>query len=133
MAERDEVGVLGEAVDQREDDRLAAHLGKALDEVHGDIDPDMRRHLQGLKQLGRPQGLRLVALADLTRPNLVTDQGSIARDVEVGAETMEGFLHTLMARRVGQKQYLVTEIVVHRHKDPTPMKEQPINEVPRLL
>ena len=44
-----EVGVLGEAVDHREDDRLAAHLGKALDEVHRYIRPDLRWHLQGLE------------------------------------------------------------------------------------
>ena len=49
MTERDEVSILGEAVDHRENDRLAAHLGEALDEVHGDIRPDLRRHLQGLK------------------------------------------------------------------------------------
>ena len=48
VAERDEVRVFGEAVDHRENDGLAAHLGKALDEVHGDVIPDLRRHLKGL-------------------------------------------------------------------------------------
>ena len=48
MAERDEVSILGEAIDHHENDRFAAHLGEALDEVHGDICPDLRRHLQGL-------------------------------------------------------------------------------------
>jgi hypothetical protein len=41
VTEGDEVRVLGEAVNYREDDRLAAHLGKALDEVHGDISPHL--------------------------------------------------------------------------------------------
>jgi hypothetical protein len=41
VSEGDEVHVLGEAVNHREDDRLAAHLGKALDEVHGDISPQL--------------------------------------------------------------------------------------------
>ena len=133
MAERDEVGMLGEAVDHRENDRLAAHLGKALDEVHGYIRPNLRRHLQGLKEPRRSQGLCLVALASLTRPNPVADQGTIARDVEVGAKTMEGFLHTLMARRVSQQQDPVTEIVVRGNEDQTPMKEKPIGEASRLL
>jgi hypothetical protein len=41
VTEGDEVRVLGEAVNHREDDRLAAHLGKALNEVHGDISPHL--------------------------------------------------------------------------------------------
>ena len=49
MPQRDEVGILGEAVDHSENGGLAAHLGKALDEVHGDIRPNLRQHLQRLK------------------------------------------------------------------------------------
>jgi hypothetical protein len=41
MTEGDEVRVLGEAVNHREDDGLAAHIGKDLDEVHGDISPHL--------------------------------------------------------------------------------------------
>jgi hypothetical protein len=48
VAERDEVRVLGEAVDHHEYDGLAAHLGKALDEVHGDIRPHLGWNLQWL-------------------------------------------------------------------------------------
>ena len=54
MAERDEVHILGEVVDHRMDDGLAAHLGEALDEVHGNIRPDLRWHLQGLEKPSRP-------------------------------------------------------------------------------
>jgi hypothetical protein len=43
------VRVLGEAVDHREHDRLATHLRKALDEVHGDIRPHLGRYLQRLQ------------------------------------------------------------------------------------
>jgi hypothetical protein len=133
MAEHDEVGILGEAVDRREDDRLFAHLGKALDEVHGDMGPHLRGHLQGLQHTCRPQRLRLVTLARLTRPHPVSDQGLITRDVEVGAETMEGLLHTLMARRVRHQQHLVTEVVVVRHEDMAPMQEQAIRQAPWLF
>jgi hypothetical protein len=48
MAERNEVCILGEAVDHHEDDELAAHLGQPLDEVHGNIRPYLRRHIKGL-------------------------------------------------------------------------------------
>jgi hypothetical protein len=40
--------LLREAVDHRENDGLAAHLGKALDEVHGDIIPNLRWHIERL-------------------------------------------------------------------------------------
>ena len=49
MPQRDEVSILRKAVDHCENDRFAAHLGKALDEVHGYIRPNLRRHLQRLK------------------------------------------------------------------------------------
>jgi hypothetical protein len=49
-AERNEMGVLGESVDDGEDDRLAAHLGQPFDEVHRDVRPDLGRHLEGLQQ-----------------------------------------------------------------------------------
>jgi hypothetical protein len=42
------VRILGEAVDHREDDGLAAHLGQPLDEVHGNIRPHLRRHIKRL-------------------------------------------------------------------------------------
>jgi hypothetical protein len=48
MAERDRVCILGEAFDHCEDDGLAAHLGEALNEVHGDISPHLRGHVEGL-------------------------------------------------------------------------------------
>jgi len=85
VAERDEVRVLGEAVDHREHDGLAADLGEALDEVHGDVRPHLGRDLPRLQETGRLQGLRLVALAGAAGAHPVLDQGTIAGDVEVGA------------------------------------------------
>ena len=88
MAKGDEMSILGEAVDHRENDGFAAHLGKALDEVHGDVRPNLRRDLQGLKHTSWSQGLRFVALARHTRPYPIADQGTITWNVEVGAEAM---------------------------------------------
>jgi hypothetical protein len=42
------VRVLREAVDHRQDYRLARHLGQALNEVHGDVRPHLGGHLQRL-------------------------------------------------------------------------------------
>ena len=107
VAERDEVRVLGEAVNHREDDGLAAHFGEALDEVHGDVRPHLRRHLERLQHPSRTEGLRLVALARLARAHPIPDQCTIAGDVEVGAEAMEGLLDPLVARRVRHQERLV--------------------------
>lgn len=49
MTHWDEMGILGETVDDREHHRLAANLGERLNEIHGDISPYLRRHGQGLK------------------------------------------------------------------------------------
>ena len=49
MAEGDEVRVLGEAINHREDDGLPAHLGQPFDEVHGDVRPHLGGHVQRLQ------------------------------------------------------------------------------------
>jgi hypothetical protein len=51
----DEVGVLGEAVDDGEDEGLATHSREALNEVHGDVGPNGIRHRQWLEQAGGMQ------------------------------------------------------------------------------
>lgn len=50
VAECDEMCVLGEAVDHREDNGLSSHLGQPMDEVERDIRPDLGRQLEGLLQ-----------------------------------------------------------------------------------
>ena len=47
-----EVGVLGEPVDDGEDDTLAMDLRKGLDEVHRNVRPHTRRHGQRLQETG---------------------------------------------------------------------------------
>ena len=49
MTEDDEVRVLGEAINHREDDGLAANLRQPLDEVHGDVRPHLGGHVQRLQ------------------------------------------------------------------------------------
>jgi hypothetical protein len=46
----DEVAVLVEAVDDREDDRLPVYPGQRLHEVHADVCPDDGGHWQRLQQ-----------------------------------------------------------------------------------
>ena len=48
VAKGDEVSILGEAINHSLDDRLAMHLGKAIDEVHGDVCPHLRGNIKGL-------------------------------------------------------------------------------------
>jgi hypothetical protein len=40
--------ILGEAIDHREDNRLAPDFTQPFDEVHGDVGPHLGRHLKGL-------------------------------------------------------------------------------------
>jgi hypothetical protein len=117
------VGVLGEAIDHREDDRFVAHLRQPLDEVHGDVGPHLGRHLEGLQQPRRLQGLCLVPLARCARSHPISHQGAVARNIELGAEAMEGFLNALMPRRVGQEDGLMSEVAMVRYVDARAVKE----------
>ena len=88
MAQGDEVRIFGEAVDHRQNDRLAIDLGQALDEIHGDVGPYLGRHVEGLQQTSRLQRLRLVPLTSVARPNEVLDEGTITVNEEITTETM---------------------------------------------
>jgi hypothetical protein len=63
VPQQEEVGVLRETVDDREDHRFARHLGQALDEVDGDVRPHLGGNVQRLQEPYRSPRLRLVALA----------------------------------------------------------------------
>jgi hypothetical protein len=47
VAQGDKVGVFGESINHRQDDRFPADLVEPLDEVHGHVHPDLGRHWQG--------------------------------------------------------------------------------------
>jgi hypothetical protein len=63
VAQGDEVAVLGQAIDHRQDHRLAAHLWESFHEVHRDVLPNLQRHGQWLQQAGRMQVLCFMSLA----------------------------------------------------------------------
>lgn len=52
MCQGNEVALLGEAIDDREDDRLATDAWQCLNEVEGDISPNSYRHRQGHEEAG---------------------------------------------------------------------------------
>lgn len=107
VTERNEVGVLGEAVNNGEDDGFVADLGQPLDEVHADVRPHLRRNFQWLQQPCRLPGLRLVALTGGTGPHPILNQGTVIGDVEVGTEAVQRLLNTLVAGAVSQLKGLV--------------------------
>jgi hypothetical protein len=51
-AQGDEMCILGEAIDDGEDDQLPTNARKALNRVHGAIAPHMLRHGQRLLEAG---------------------------------------------------------------------------------
>ena len=63
MPQHNEMRIFGEAVDDSEDDRLAADAREAFHEVKGNVLPHRRGHGQRLKQAGGMQMLGLVVLA----------------------------------------------------------------------
>jgi len=85
MPERNEVRVLGEMVDDRQYDGLAAHPREAFHEIHRYVRPDAVWNVQGLQQPGRMEVLRLVALAHLAGFDEVPHETIGVRVVEGGA------------------------------------------------
>jgi hypothetical protein len=91
------VGIFGEAVHYREDDRLARHLGQPLDEVYGDVGPHLGRHLKGLQETPRLLCQRLVPLARGARSHPILHERAIAGNVEVCPLPVEGLLDALLS------------------------------------
>lgn len=50
MAEHDEVCVLGEAADHDENHTLAIYPGEPLDKIYGDVNQDLRGHVERLEE-----------------------------------------------------------------------------------
>ena len=88
MTQGDEVGLLGEAINHREDDRLLVDLREALDEIHRDVRPYLCGDLEGLQQPCRSLSRCLVALARWASADVVLHQLLVVGNVEVGAETL---------------------------------------------
>jgi hypothetical protein len=96
VAKRDEVGVLAEAVDDGEDDRLAVDPWQCLDEVQPNVGLDTGRYRQGQQEARWKQVLRLIALARGACPHEVLHNAAHVGEVEVAVQSVPRALHTFM-------------------------------------
>ena len=131
VAEGDEVRVLGEPVDNGEDDGLSVDLGKALDEVHRDIRPHLGRNVERLKKACRLESRCLVALEHDACTNKVVDKPAVAGNVEVLSQAHEGLLDTLVAGSMSQHDRLMMQVILCWHKNVLTMEEEAIVGGPR--
>jgi hypothetical protein len=99
--------MLGEAIDHREDDRLAMDLRQALNEVHQDVRPHLGRHIKGLQQASRLKCLYLVALARAAGTNIILYQGAVAWDEKITPEALQCLLDAFMTGRVRQSNSMM--------------------------
>lgn len=114
VAEGDEVRVLGERVDNGEDDEFPVDLGEALDEVHRDVCPHLGRYHERLQETRRLQGGGLVALA------------CDARAHKVSAQPLQCLLDPLMACSMGHHDDLLAQILDRRDEDTLAMEKEPM-------
>ena len=101
VAKRNEMCILRETVDHREQDTLAMDLGQRLNEVEGDVSPDARGDRQWLQKTGRVQRLHLVALTRGAGSDELAHHTAIVFDEELSSEAMERLLDAFMASCVG--------------------------------
>jgi len=92
----DEVAVLAEAVDNREDDRLPVHPWQWLHEVEADVRPNGRRDGKRQEQSRRMKVLRLVPLTSRACPHKVLHQTTHIGKVKVAVETMKRAVDALV-------------------------------------
>jgi hypothetical protein len=85
VVEGDEVGIFQKSVHHRQDDRIAADLGKTFDEVKHNVAPYAGWYCQWLQEAGRMKVSCLVALAQRAAMDEVTNQAVVARREEGGA------------------------------------------------
>jgi hypothetical protein len=124
VVEQDEVGILGEAINHRQDHRLACHLWQTFDEVDGYVRPHLGGNLEWLQEACQRARVGLVTLARGACTNPGLDQCLVTGDVEVRAQAMQGFLDPFMSCRVCHLQHLVAQVVVVGEEDTTAVKEE---------
>jgi len=83
VCQGDEVAVLAKVVHHRQDDGLAADMGKHLDKVQGDVRPHTLQHQQWEQKPGWVKVLNLVLLAHPTCPHHVLHKALHVRKMEV--------------------------------------------------
>jgi len=97
MSERDEVAVLTETIDHRQDDRFAPNARQCLHEIQAEIIPDSRRNWQRQQESGWMKMLGLVALARRTGVDVVLDGASQVGRMEIPTKAVQCALHSFMA------------------------------------
>ena len=88
VTQGDEVSMLGELINHRQDDTLAVVTRQALNEVHGDVCLDLRRDLEWFEKASWVQCLYLVALARRTRAHELAHESTVMVKDEVVAEAL---------------------------------------------
>jgi len=83
MGQRNEVAVLTEAVDHREDHRFATNTGQRFNEVETDVGPDCGQNWQRHEKARRV--FRLVALARRAGADIVLNHRAQVGRVEITA------------------------------------------------
>lgn len=131
VAERKKMRILGESVDDGEDERFAAHLGQPFNEVQGDVRPHLGRNLQGLQQPHQLEGLRLVAVTHRASPHPVLDESAIAQNVENQTEAVEPLLGALMTDAMRQLRSLMAEVAEVEGEDACPVQQEASILTPR--
>jgi hypothetical protein len=96
----DEVSVLGEPVNDHQDDGLAVDARESFHEVHGHVGPDDGWHVEGLKKTRRVEILRLVVLTCCTHPYVVLDHHLRTGNMKVEVQPLQRLGHPLMAGTV---------------------------------
>ena len=100
-----EVGVLREAVDPREYDSIAVHLGEPFNEVQRNVSPNLQGNIKGLEMTGGMERLHLVPQEGVTGVHEVTHEHAIAVHHEVMVEALQRLLDTFMSRHVCELEY----------------------------
>ena len=130
VAEGDEMCILGEAINHRENHRFASDLGKAFNKIHGDVGPDGVGNVQRLQQAGWMEMLRLVTLTDGAALHEVADKTAGVRAVEGGAQAVQRLLYAFMAGAVSCGQDLGPQSRRVGDKDAATMQDEAIDGRP---
>jgi len=111
------VSVLRKPINHCENDAVAVDLGKTLHKVHGDVSPNLGRHVERLEETGGVERLRLVPLTGGARADEVAHHGAVVVDGEVAAQPLQRALHTFVPRRVSELEDLRQGARGGRHVD----------------
>lgn len=122
---------LGEAINHRQYNTFAIQPWQPIDEIHSNVRPYLRRHVQGLHEARRVQVLSLILLACGARRDELPDQAAIVLDEEFLPESVEGFLAALVPHLMGELQHRRQERRLLRHEDLAAAEDEAVHDTPR--